>query len=214
MALKGVNYLDVRDKMQPGDIIAFSGKGFVYDIVKWATRSNITHVAIVLQSKLLINDEPQVGYFNQIIESRSEGILISRLSERIKSYDGEIWWLPLKESIRKKMNLKKYFDFLFHQRHKPYDLPEALKSGIDLFDNTPLLEKFTYNVEDFSKFFCSELAAAALEASEAIPNLNASEVTPSDMCMFNIYSEDYYQLKKENQRIKGYNTISPEGWGE
>jgi len=72
----------------------------------------------------------------------------------------------------------------------------------------------THNIEDFSRLFCSELVAAALEASGAISHLNASEVTPIDLCQFAIYREDYYQLKGEQELIEGYNTLSPEGWGE
>ncbi|HSQ88216.1 hypothetical protein, partial [Romboutsia sp.] len=120
------------------------------------------------------------------------------------------------ESIRTKMNIKKYYDFILQQQSKKYDIPEAIKSAIDIFDKFPfcLLKKFTYNIEDISKVFCSELATAALEESGAIANINASEVTPIDLCMFNIYKEDYYQLKGERTMIKGYNTISPFGWGQ
>jgi hypothetical protein len=32
--------------------------------------------------------------------------------------------------------------------------------------------------------------------------------------MFNIYSEEYYQMKGDRTDIKGYNTTSPEGFGE
>ena len=55
-------------------------------IIKWATRSSISHVGVVLQSKLLIDGQPQQGFFNQIIESTSNngfsGVAISRLSDR------------------------------------------------------------------------------------------------------------------------------------
>ena len=99
MSWKSTQYKEVRDHMQPGDIIAFGGKGNFSGIIKWATRSAVSHVGIILQSKLLINDNPQDGMFNQIIESTSlngfSGVTISGLSDRIDTYDGEIWWLPL-----------------------------------------------------------------------------------------------------------------------
>lgn len=216
MGRKDVSYETVRNLMKPGDIIAFSGKGDVSDIIKWATRSGVSHVGTIFQSKLLINNDPQAGYFNQIIESTSlngfSGVAISRLSDRFVNYEGEIWWLPLRDDIRTKMDLTKFYNFLLHQEHKPYDLPQALKAGIDTLDNLPFLHRLTTNKEDLTKFFCSELIAAALEESECIPNLNASEVTPIDLCMFNIYASDYFQLKGDAKTIKGFNSRDPAEW--
>jgi hypothetical protein len=213
-----MEYKLARSKMNPGDVIAFSGKGHFSEIIKWATRASVSHVGIILQSRLVINNEPQKGYFNQIIESASlngfSGVSVSRLSDRIATYDGEMWWLPLSDMVRKKLDLKKFYDFLIHQDHKPYDMPQAVKSALDTFDNTPILSGMTFNIEDFSKFFCSELVAAGLEAGGAISSVNASEVTPIDLCMFNIYQPSYYQIKGGDKDIKAYNTVSPEGWGE
>jgi hypothetical protein len=218
MSLSKSIYQNVRDQMQPGDVIAFSGKGQFSEVIKWATRSGVSHVGVILQSKLLIEDKPQEGLFNQIIESTSlngfSGVSISRLSDRLATYDGEIWWLPLSDACRSRLNIKKFYDFLLHQEHKPYDTPQAVKSALDALDAVPLLGRLTYNVEEFSAFFCSELVAAALEAGGAVKSINASEVTPIDLCMFNLYKDKYHQLKGKNKPIKGFNTTDPEGFGE
>lgn len=218
MAWERSSYQSVRKKMQPGDIIAFGGKGNFSEIIKWATRSTVSHVGIILQSKLLFGDRPQQGFFNQIIESTSlndfSGVTISRLSDRIDTYDGMIWWLPLSQAARDRLDCKKFYDFLLHQERKKYDTPQAIKSALDFFDETPLIGRTTHNLEDFSKFFCSELAAAGLETGGVIGTLNASEVTPIDLCRFNIYAENYTQLKGGEKHIKGFNTLDPEGWGE
>jgi hypothetical protein len=220
MARKVAKYSDLRKDMQPGDVIAFSGKGHFSEIIKWATRAPVSHVGIILQSKLLIGDIPQDGFFNQIIESTSlngfSGVSISRLSDRVDTYDGEMWWLPLSKKSRDNLKTKEFFDFLLHQEKKPYDMPQAVKSALDALDKIPLLQKATHNIEDFSSFFCSELAAAALEVGQVVSNINASEVTPVDLCMFSIYQDDYYQIegKGEEKDIKGYNTLFPDGWGQ
>jgi hypothetical protein len=218
MGRKKVEYKAIRSQMKPGDVIAFAGKGNFSEIIKWATRGQVSHVGTILQSKLLIEGEPQTGMFNQIIESTSlngfSGVTISRLSDRLDTYEGEIWWLPLSETVRKKLRFKDFFNFLLHQVRKPYDMPQAVKSAIDALEKTPLLGSAAYNIEDFSKFFCSELVAAGLEAGGAIPRVNASEVTPIDLCMFSLYQKDYYQLKGPDKDIRGFNTLSPEGWGE
>jgi hypothetical protein len=218
MSRQTISYQDARNLMKPGDVIAFAGKGNFSEIIKWATRANVSHVGVILQSKLLIEGEPQQGYFNQIIESTSlngfSGVSISRLSDRIATYGGEMWWLPLSDSVRTKLDFERFFSFLIHQERKPYDLPQALKSALDALDKVPLVGGLTYNIEDFSRFFCSELVAAGLEAGGAIRSLNASEVTPIDLCMFNIYKQEYFQLKGDDKTIRAFNTVSPEGWGE
>ena len=218
MAWNTTTYHLARKKMQPGDIIAFGGKGNFSEIIKWATRSTVSHVGIILHAKLYYEDTSQDGYFNQLIESTSlndfAGVTISRLSDRIDTYDGKIWWLPLSQASRDQMVFKKFYDFLLHQNRKPYDMPQAVKSALDFFDETPLVGRTTHNIEDFSRFFCSELAAAGLEAGGVIGSLNASEVTPIDLCRFKIYRAAYYQLKGRGNEIRGYNSLDPQGWGE
>jgi len=218
MARKVATYRKIRGKMKPGDIIAFSGKGHFSEIIKWATRASVSHVGIILQSKLLIGETPQDGFFNQIIESTSlngfSGVSITRLSDRVAKYSGEMWWLPLSDNARARLKGKEFYDFLLHQKRKKYDMPQAVKSALDALDNVPLLGKITHNVEDFSRFFCSELAVAGLETGGVISSINASEVTPIDLCKFSLYAENYYQLKGREKVIKGYNMLSPENWGE
>ncbi|MEN8244711.1 MAG: hypothetical protein ABFS43_07400 [Thermodesulfobacteriota bacterium] len=218
MARQASEYPYVRDDMKPGDVIAFSGKGHFSEIIKWATRAPVSHVGIILKSQLLGMEADDNRYFNQIIESTSlngfSGVSISRLSDRINTYDGEMWWLPLSDKARAKLNGTKFYDFLLHQEHKEYDMPQAVKSSLDALDEIPLFGKITHNIEDFSRFFCSELATAGLEEGGVISHINSSEVTPIDLCRFKIYKEDYHQINGEERGIKGYNTLSPEGWGE
>ena len=39
MAMQTAEYRDVRHLMQPGDILAFGGKGNFSELIKWSTRS-------------------------------------------------------------------------------------------------------------------------------------------------------------------------------
>lgn len=212
-----IDYKEIRNKMQPGDVIAFAGRTFVSKLIQWTTKSKITHVGVILQSKLLIDDQPQSGYFNQVVESAEidgfAGVSTNRLSKRIEYFNGEIWWLRLKDELRQNLDFKKYYDFLLHQEGKEYDKPQAISSAFDRTDNLNLMGDITFNKEDFSKFFCSELVAAALEAGGIIKNINASEVTPADLVRFNLYESEYYQLKGDVATIGGFNTLSPEKWG-
>jgi hypothetical protein len=219
MSAKQITYQEARELMQPGDVIAFGGKGHFSEIIKFATFSSVSHVGVILQTKIPEDDTGR--FFNQIIESTSlhgfNGVNVSRFSDRLNTYEGELWWLPLRKQIRQEsFDTKKFFNFLFNQakERKPYDMFQAAKSAVDALDKLPFGKHGPgYNEEDFSKFFCSELVAAGLESAGAIGSVNASEVTPIDLCRWNIYDGSYYQLKGESsKRISRFNTASPSDW--
>lgn len=45
---------DIQPDIRPGDIFAFSGNGAVSDLVKIATKSKVSHIAIALDKDQLI----------------------------------------------------------------------------------------------------------------------------------------------------------------
>jgi len=62
-------------------------------------------------------------------------------------------------------------------------------------------------------FFCSELVAAGLEKAGTVGKVNASEVTPIDLCRWNIYANTYFQLKGQaDKQISCCNTLDPVDW--
>ena len=219
MAMKRLSYREARPRMKPGDVIAFGGKGHLSEIIKLATLCTISHVGVILQTKVVDDDTDR--FFNQLIESTTlhnfNGVTISRFSDRLAGYSGDIWWLPLRQSLwENQFDQKAFYNFLFNQarEQKGYDMPQAVKSAIDALDELPFgLHGPGHNMEDFSRFFCSELVAAGLEEAGMVPSLNASEVTPIDLCRWDIYEEDYYQLQGDpDKQISRYNTLDPGLW--
>lgn len=219
MTVEKIDYEVARPLMNPGDVIAFGGKGNFSEIIKFATFSDVSHVGVVLQTKVAGDDSTR--FFNQVIESTSlngfNGVNISRFSDRLDTYEGELWWLPLSAQIREtKFNQIEFFNFLFDKAEKrvEYDMPQAIKSAIDVLDELPFgMHGPGHNREDFSKFFCSELVAAGLEKAGSIGDVNTSEVTPIDLCRWNIYEDRYYQLKgRPGKKISRFNTASPSDW--
>ena len=219
MAMVKTTYTDVRKKMQPGDVIAFGGKGHFSQVIKFATCSDVSHVGVILQTKVV--DDTSGRFFNQIIESTSlnnfNGVVVSRLSDRLDTYEGEIWWLPLDNTLREtQFDAAAFYNVLFNQAEdrKGYDMLQAMKSAVDALDQLPFgIHGPGYNREDFSKFFCSELVAAGLEKAGTVGSVNASEVTPIDLCRWNIYSGTYFQLKGDaDTAISRYNTLDPADW--
>ncbi len=216
-----ISYSDARPQMKPGDVIAFAGRSPLSKLIRLVTMSRISHVGTILKS--------QVGDMevNQIIESTEVrgfcGVNVSRFSDRLQAYPGEIYWLPLRDDIP--FNANRFFRFLFDKadnKHQ-WDALQALKSGFDFFDDSTLLGFLTGNEEDMSKIYCSELVAAGLEAAGTIPNVNCSEVTPIDLCRWCLFKDDYYVLREslddsipamEELAINRYNSISPAAWGK
>lgn len=225
MTWSRATYDEIRHEIRPGDVIAFGGKGGFAGVIKWATLGTVNHVAIVLSSDAPADGAPPEGPSQpqtlrvRIIESTSAldkfpGVNARDLGERMEGHLGEVWWLPLKEETRQKLDLGTFQRFLHQQLGKGYDSVQAIKSAVDDFEDAPLFGYLTHSKEDFSRFFCSELVAAGLEAGGAIGSLNCSEVTPMDLCTFSIYQETYYQLKGERRLIEGYNRVDPEGFGD
>ena len=221
MSAKKITYKEARKLMQPGDVIAFGGKGHFSELIKFSTFSSVSHVGVILQTRAIDDDTDR--FFNQIIESAAindfSGVSVSRFSDRINLYDGELWWLPLRKEVRdNSFDGKKFFNFLFNQARlrKPYDLPQAITSAIDALDTLPFgINGPGYNREDFSKFFCSELVAAGLEIAGVVENVNSSEITPIELCRWSIYEDHYYQLKGESDKaISRFNSVSPSNSGE
>lgn len=211
------NYQNVRDKMKPGDIIAFGGNSLFSRWTKLTTRSAVTHIAIVMQTTM--RDGNDGRYFNQVMEATvyngKKGVMTNRLSDRLRDYDGDIWWLPLGESARTdfEQNKHNFFNFMFAQDGKAYDVLQLFGSAVDTLDDHPLFGKLTYNQEDFSSWFCSELVAEGLEKAGVVENVNASEVTPIDICRFSIFAPQYVQLKGEQRKIVGFNSKDANNWG-
>lgn len=211
--------------MLPGDIVAFSGKNNFSDVIKWATGASVSHVGIVFASTPVVEEDGTEGLVVDIMEStflhhdpesgkNVGGVLRNRLCHHLESYEGHIWWLPLGVEARARLNLELFARFLLDHRGKEYDVTQAVRSALDLMDDTPVLGAATRNGEDFLRFFCSELATAALEAGGVIRDVNASEVTPIDLCSFRLFAEDYHLLKGGVVEIDGYNSRSPEKFGK
>lgn len=218
-----MDYDKARPLMQAGDVIAFGGHTWVSGIIKWATRSPVSHLGVILQTRAL-NDKNTTRFFNLVVESTMWenfiGVDNARLSDRLDGYEGDAWWLPLSDETRARFNEAAFFDFLYSVKHKGFDLPQAIQAAFDFAsrkDKKDIRESFK-SQEDLSRFYCSELVAAALEAAGVVGNINASEVTPVDLCCWKLFKPEYYCLKKANPKkepleITGFNSMDPALWG-
>jgi hypothetical protein len=188
--------------MLSGDLIAFGGNSTISNIIKWRTRSPVSHLGVVFHAAAVEQSPNDERYYNTVVESTQlngkAGVTFSPLSYRVDSYDGDIWWLPLSAISLGMMDRAKFFDFLLRQAGKRYDIWQAMASAIDWLPDV---------LQDYAEWFCSEIATAGLNAAGVIGPVNASETTPIDLCRYELFSFTYYQMKGELKKIPGYNSV-------
>ena len=218
-------YQDYRSQILPGDVVAFSGSSHFSNIIRWATRSPVSHVGIVFETKVSFGGKAQKGRIIEIMEAtgmrrhpetgeESAGVQRRRMSLKMQYYDGDIWWLPLSAESRRKFDFDSMANFLMRAEGKRYDSnSDVIAAAIDTLDSQ-FAGGISKNDENFTAFFCSELVSAGLEAAKVIHNVNSSEVTPFDLCAFKIFADKYYQLKgSSSTEIPNYNSVDPKGFG-
>ena len=214
MNVQEVNYITARPFMKVGDIIACGGNGRVSKVIKKFTslttkRNEVSHIAVVDQVTRPYFEENT--YEIQIIESTTlsndgkSGVQRRRLSDVVKHYDGDMWFLSLTDIARNNLNIADFFNWLTEQEGKEYDTTGAIKSALDLFEDT-ILDFIDTNDDDFHKLFCSMLAAGAYKAGGLFRRIAgikptpmfykpASEFTPIDICQLPFFRHTYYQIK-------------------
>jgi hypothetical protein len=203
----------LRPVIQPGDIIAFGGECIISKIIMLATNSPVSHVGIVERT-----NQDNGFWTNMLMESTTlngtSGVVRTRLSERLQDYRGRVWWLPLSEETRAKLDMDKFWIWLENQNGKPYNARGAIKSALDIFEKIPFIGKWFRNRESYKRLFCSHLVAGALKAAGVLPQgINPSEITPRDLTAMRLYSYDV-QLKGEVKEVKNFNRFSPDKFCE
>lgn len=169
-------YLEVRPLMRTGDLIACEGRGLAAWIVRWATRSDVSHVAVVYRTWHCV----------QLIETVKVGALrgrvgVTRLSNRVAddARGGRVWWLPLAPDVRAAMDADRLVNSMMRQIGVPYDLWQAIHSATLL-----------RNRRSAARLFCSEAVAKAyVDAGILAGDFNWSEATPGDARAWPIYGE-------------------------
>lgn len=202
------SYHEARDKMLPGDVIAFSGRGLVSSLIKLGTRHPVSHVGIVFHSGTLSRKDR--AYQVLLIEAiLSGGVTISRLSEVVRTYPGQVWWLPLSAFVRESCDPLALMDTLLGLQDRRYDFWQALVAPLAAI----VRPGSSWNARQaLKRLFCSELVAQGLKAAGILPaNLSIRAMTPAAVCRLSIYGENCYQLKGQTQAVPGWNTWYPEG---
>lgn len=127
-----LDYPEIRNEIQDGDIVLFRGKSWISRLICWLTRSPYSHAAIL-------------GWWNgrlMVLEAAPTGVVASRMSLVVQKYSGKIELWTTDESLSRfeviqaaQLLLGKHYSklklvrnlqrLLFgRKRHEPID-PEA-----------------------------------------------------------------------------------------
>jgi hypothetical protein len=175
-----MKYSEIRDELNTGDIVLFSGKGFISGLIKWFTRSPHSHVGMVIRSveidMILLWESTTLSKVKDILSHTSkQGVQLVLLSERVNTYKGKIGIRKLEGVDMTGKRIETLTDFRNEMKDCDYEQNklELAKSAYD--------GPFGRNKENLSSVFCSELIAEMYERWELLPEAVASnEYTPAD----------------------------------
>jgi|GEM_PF-155272 hypothetical protein len=209
-------YKKVRHQVREGDLIAFNGRGFASSLIRRAQKKPPTHVAIVQwvpEAFPSTPDGPTVQRL-RLLEStslkhssgkRTLGVQTTYLSERLKTYEGEIWWLPLSDLNRRLFNKLPLANLLSKYEGTKYDFWQVFRLGWRF-----LLPSILPIKESDRFLFCSELVAFLYKQATILPkSINASEVTPADLVSYTLYQDNYVLLKGKYIKLTNFNSTFP-----
>ncbi len=106
----GDSYINLCTQIKPGNVLAFATFDLPAHVVKWATHSGYVHVAIVLSvttnSKhpdpvLIAESHINMSLPSEGTGKKQLGVQFQRLSQRIVTCDGSVWWAALKKPLNK-----------------------------------------------------------------------------------------------------------------
>lgn len=143
------SYRNIRKYLATGDLVFFSGNGFVSRFIRFVTWSPYSHVAIVLRQE----DDRVVLMESTSIGGGFRGVQKSYLSERLQDYDGQadVKFLSLEQYPY--LRISEGIKFLEKCEGKPYDTKGALWAGLGQLFRIPGKTRL-------DALFCSELADA------------------------------------------------------
>lgn len=196
------SYSSIRDSLKTGDIVMFSGKNAISNIIKLFSGGKWSHVGMVLRLKefndtVLLWESTTLSNIPDIeCLAATKGVQLVPLSQRIINYGGEINLRRLNKPVEPKM-LNKLAECREKLSRKPYEKNELelLKAAYDGIGGKSC-------GEDLSSLFCSELVAEAYQAMglllEYPQGLPSNEYTPMDFSSRGkLELQEEYELESE-----------------
>lgn len=174
-----LTYAEIRDSLKTGDLLLFSGKGTISDLIKHITSAKWSHIGMVVRvpefEMVLCWESTTLSNVEDVTTGKAtRGVQLVALRDRLRTYDGEVCARHLVEPITNGA-LAALGKFRSEVCGRPYEESklELLRSAWDGWGGA--------NTEDLSSLFCSELVGEAYQRmgliDESVPS---NEFTPAD----------------------------------
>jgi hypothetical protein len=196
---------------QPGDCLAFRGKGFLSKLIMLFS-PGVSHMETIAFN-------PETNNF-ECLSAVKRGVRFKPIVDVVKEFKGDVYYLKVAATIRESLDLDLFNQAVMDLDGVSYDFLHFIGVGIDdwhlnwlmwvpkipewlvktlksVFHNTPTMKKTVCNGVQEWTFVYHGLG---------IQNYNPSEETPLDTCRKKLYAVDYKVLKGEDGGIRGYNT--------
>ena len=173
-------YADIRHELDTGDLVLFRGHTLFSRLIQRATRSEWSHVAMVLRlpeyDMLALYESTGLGSLPDMISGEvRRGVQLVPLSERVRACNGAIAVRQLKGVTLGPHERTALMALRRELRGRPYErsLVDLVRAAYDGAGGA--------SAEDLSSLFCSELVAEAYQRlgllGDGVPS---SEYTPAD----------------------------------
>jgi hypothetical protein len=199
-----------------GDVLAFSGVTRVDEFIQGATKSGISHVALLLREK------PGAPFL--VLEATGLGVTLTPLEDSLARYqaDHTCFYLPLADQYRPLVDAQKISAYYEANAFDRYNYDGVVEAGIYDLDH-PLFHKILrafhgrslwsrmirlwYRLlgrmarvwakvlehePNYRRLFCSQLVTEVLQAFKVVTvPPKAGLVVPVQVCWFDIYAGAY-----------------------
>ena len=172
-------YADMRGRLQTGDLVLFSGKGWLSRLIQFGTASRWSHVGMVLvlqqHDVVLLWESTTLSSLPGIVSGRAtKGVQLVALSERLRTYGGGAAVCHLKGVALEGKAMRALTRFRREVRGRPYE-----QSKLQLI--VSVFRRWCGFGEDLSSLFCSELVAEAYQRMGLLhPDVPSNSYTPAD----------------------------------
>ena len=99
MPVKIATYNDVRQLLQPGDVIAFAGDNALSEAIMKLGKADVSHVGIIVAAATTAAEATFIESTIRVNGSAPTFVAtITPFPDRLSEYRGEVWWLS--ETLR------------------------------------------------------------------------------------------------------------------
>jgi len=150
-------YLSYRSQIKPADLIEWRSNSFIGWAIRAKTGQNVNHTSGAKWMRSIPSPGSSACWRDRLYvgEAVADGMKLTYLSEALKIYDGEVYWVPMKPELDR-------------YRRDVIENAECLESR--LYDYMSLLTNLVKRVKlDGNKPYCSEAWHIAYQRAGLIP---------------------------------------------